>query len=86
MPEGHTVHRLARLLGGDLGDQVVGASSPQGRFSSGAAVIDGARAEKMWAHRKHLFVAFDQRRSPVRLHVQSSCSAPASTLVVRLVR
>ena len=41
MPEGHTVHRLARDHSTDLGGRVVRASSPQGRFADGAARIDG---------------------------------------------
>jgi endonuclease-8 len=57
MPEGHTIHRLARGLRTTLGDQPVQASSPQGRFSAGAALIDGERILRSDAWGKYLFVA-----------------------------
>ena len=37
MPEGHTIHRLARDLRRDLAGAEVRSSSPQGRFADGAA-------------------------------------------------
>ena len=40
MPEGHTLHRLARGLNEAFAGRVVAASSPQGRFAESAAVID----------------------------------------------
>ncbi|MFF7983532.1 Fpg/Nei family DNA glycosylase [Streptomyces sp. NPDC007901] len=56
MPEGHTIHRLAldyrRLTG------PVRASSPQGKFSDAAALIDGAPLTRTEAHGKHLFLGF----------------------------
>ena len=55
MPEGHTIHRLARDHKRLLGGQVVGASSPQGRFGAGAALIDGRVLEATDAYGKHLF-------------------------------
>lgn len=55
MPEGHTIHRLARDLTEDLSGAPVRASSPQGRFADGAALIDGATLEQADAHGKHLF-------------------------------
>jgi endonuclease-8 len=55
MPEGHTIHRLARDLAADLGGAPVRATSPQGRFADGAALIDGAKLEQADAHGKHLF-------------------------------
>jgi len=57
MPEGHTIHRLARDLRTTLGDQPVHASSPQGRFGAGAALIDGERIVRSDAWGKYLFVA-----------------------------
>ncbi|WBB79425.1 Fpg/Nei family DNA glycosylase [Micromonospora sp. WMMD882] len=54
MPEGHTIHRLARrhaeLFAGDK-PQV---SSPQGRFAEGAARISGTVLESAEAYGKHL--------------------------------
>lgn len=56
MPEGHTLHRLAvrfrELFVGDLWQ----VSSPQGRFSAGAARLDGRTPEAAEAWGKHLFV------------------------------
>lgn len=59
MPEGHTIHRLARDLMADLGGQQVAASSPQGRFADGARRIDGATLLSTEAWGKHLFLTFD---------------------------
>ncbi len=56
MPEGHTIHRLARDLARDLLGVPVRASSPQGRFADGAAAIDGRVVCGTDAHGKHLFV------------------------------
>ena len=41
MPEGHTVHRLARTFDDLFGGAPVGVTSPQGRFAAGAARLDG---------------------------------------------
>lgn len=58
MPEGHTIHRLARDH-----QELVGcapsATSPQGRFADGAARIDGRVLAAVDAHGKHLFQRFD---------------------------
>lgn len=56
MPEGHTIHRLARSLRSTLGGEPVRATSPQGRFGAGAALIDGQRIERSEAFGKYLFV------------------------------
>jgi len=58
MPEGHTLHRLARDLNDLFAGEVVRASSPQGRFDQGAALLDGRVLEKAEAYGKHLFVRF----------------------------
>lgn len=55
MPEGHTIHRAARLHSKRFAGEVVAATSPQGRFSEGAARIDGQKLEAVTAHGKHLF-------------------------------
>jgi endonuclease VIII len=54
MPEGHTVHRLAREQQRHFGGHVVRASSPQGRFEAGAALIDGKVLRRTEAWGKHL--------------------------------
>jgi endonuclease-8 len=55
VPEGHTIHRLARRHAKLLGGQTIRASSPQGRFADGAALIDGHSLETTDAYGKHLF-------------------------------
>lgn len=58
MPEGHTIHRLARDQRRDLIGRPVRASSPQGRFAEGAARLDGAIPQRVDAWGKHLFHTF----------------------------
>ena len=65
MPEGHTIHRLAREHNRLLVGHAVRASSPQGRFAAGAARIDGRVLERTDAYGKHLF----HRYGDVWLHV-----------------
>ena len=55
MPEGHTIHRLARDLA-ELRGGPLRASSPQGRFADGAALVDGASLERIEPYGKHLFL------------------------------
>ncbi|HEV7203463.1 MAG TPA: DNA-formamidopyrimidine glycosylase family protein [Jatrophihabitans sp.] len=54
MPEGHTLHRLARDQQRLFGGTIVAASSPQGRFVEGAARLDGQRLVHTEAYGKHL--------------------------------
>lgn len=58
MPEGHSLHRLAIAVSDHFAGQVVTASSPQGRFADGAALLSGMRALPAQAWGKHLFVPF----------------------------
>ncbi|SRX94561.1 putative DNA glycosylase [Mycobacterium tuberculosis H37Rv] [Mycobacterium shimoidei] len=55
MPEGHTLHRLARLHQRRFAGAPVAVSSPQGRFAASAAAVDGQvlRRTSVWG--KHLF-------------------------------
>ncbi|ORV13941.1 Fpg/Nei family DNA glycosylase [Mycobacterium celatum] len=55
MPEGHTLHRLARLHQRRFAGAPVAVSSPQGRFAAAAAAVDGRvlRRTSVWG--KHLF-------------------------------
>lgn len=55
MPEGHTIHRLARLHHRQFRGQEIAVSSPQGRFSTGAALVDGRVLARAEAYGKHLF-------------------------------
>ena len=54
MPEGHTLHRLARLHQKRYAGGPVAVSSPQGRFTD-AAAVDGAVLRRASAWGKHLF-------------------------------
>ena len=55
MPEGHTIHRYARLHREQLGGAPIAVSSPQGRFAAGAARLDGRLLTDVTAAGKHLF-------------------------------
>src|SRR5918993_4487247 len=59
MPEGHSVHRIARQFDRNVVGRVVSASSPQGRFAEGAAAIDGRTATAVRAVGKQMFLEFD---------------------------
>ncbi|GHJ37600.1 Fpg/Nei family DNA glycosylase [Streptomyces sp. TS71-3] len=58
MPEGHTIHRLAAEHRGRFQDRTVAVSSPQGKFSDAAALLDGTVLTGAEAHGKHLFLGF----------------------------
>lgn len=58
MPEGHTLHRLARALTDLFAGQRLEVTSPQGRFAAGAAQLDGLVLERADAWGKQLFVRF----------------------------
>ncbi len=64
MPEGHTLHRLARGLDRRFRARVVAASSPQGRFEAGAQLLDGTRFVGARAHGKHLLARFSPADAP----------------------
>jgi endonuclease-8 len=55
MPEGHTLHRLARLHQRRYGGKTVEVSSPQGRFAREASTVDGRTLQRAEAYGKHLF-------------------------------
>jgi endonuclease-8 len=55
VPEGHTLHRLARLHQRKFGRRPVAVSSPQGRFADGAAIVNGRLLRRAGAYGKHLF-------------------------------
>ncbi len=55
MPEGHTTHRLAQRHQRYYGGSPVALSSPQGRFTAAAAVLDGLVLQRAEAYGKHLF-------------------------------
>jgi len=59
MPEGHSVHRIARQFDRNVVGRRVAASSPQGRFVDGAALLDGREATSVRAVGKQMFLEFD---------------------------
>ncbi|MGZ8804795.1 MAG: Fpg/Nei family DNA glycosylase [Microbacterium sp.] len=59
MPEGHSVHRIARQFDRNFVGRAVSASSPQGRFAEGAHVISGRTATAARAVGKQMFLEFD---------------------------
>jgi endonuclease-8/formamidopyrimidine-DNA glycosylase len=59
MPEGHSIHRLARQFNDVFAGRVLAVSSPQGRFAQGAALLDGRSLASAHAHGKQLFLGFD---------------------------
>src|SRR5690242_7536019 len=66
MPEGHTIHRLAREHTRSLAGHVLHVWSPQGRHAALAAALDGYALEQVEAYGKHLFYLW--RHGPI-LHV-----------------
>jgi formamidopyrimidine-DNA glycosylase len=59
VPEGHTIHRLAREHRTLLVGRPVRVSSPQGRFAAGAALLDGREVTRVEPYGKHLWYRFD---------------------------
>ncbi|HVM14166.1 MAG TPA: DNA-formamidopyrimidine glycosylase family protein, partial [Egibacteraceae bacterium] len=59
MPEGHTIHRLARDHRRDLAGRRIAVSSPQGRFVAGARRLDGRTLLDVEAYGKHLFYRWE---------------------------
>jgi endonuclease-8 len=59
MPEGHTIRRLARSHGRRFRGHEVAVSSPQGRFTAGAELVDGRVLRAVEAHGKHLFHVYE---------------------------
>lgn len=66
MPEGHTIHRLAREHNRLVRGQVVRTATLQDRFTAGAALIDGSVLRRADAWGKHLFHDYGAGR---HLHV-----------------
>ncbi|CAM4475539.1 DNA glycosylase/AP lyase Nei 1 [Mycobacterium basiliense] len=66
MPEGHTLHRLARLHQRRFAGAPVAVSSPQGKFAG--AAVDGNVLRRTSAWGKHLFHHYD-RGGIVHVHL-----------------
>ena len=91
VPEGHTLHRLARLHQRKFGGQPVGVSSPQGRFADGAAMVNGRVLRRASAYGKHLFHHYERRpdracasRVVRRVHRIRRCRWPLPGREVRM--
>lgn len=69
MPEGHTIHRVARTQSSMLIGKFLQVTSPQGRFQTGAQSLDGRRLHAIEACGKHLFYQFDGVEAGPVLHV-----------------
>jgi len=61
VPEGHSVHRIARQFALHFVGHTVTASSPQGRFAAGAAEISGMQMTDAKAVGKQMYLEFDHR-------------------------
>jgi endonuclease-8 len=59
MPEGHSVHRIARQFAVNFVGHRVSVSSPQGRFAADATRIDGRVMTDAKAVGKQMFLEFD---------------------------
>lgn len=68
MPEGHTIHRTARLQTRRFGGERLRVWSPQGRFEQESAALDGKRLERVQAAGKHLFYRWEDAPS-VHVHL-----------------
>ena len=68
MPEGHSIHRLARQFTSVFAGQRLAVTSPQGRFAAGAAQLDGHVLAGAQAHGKQLFLEFDNELI-LRIHL-----------------
>lgn len=68
MPEGHTIHRLARDHAAWFAGSPVQVSSPQGRFTDAASQLDGQVLVGTEAYGKHLFHRYDDGRQ-VHMHL-----------------
>lgn len=58
VPEGHSVHRIARQFTEHFVGKVCAASSPQGRFAAGAARLNGREMRQCYAVGKQMFAEF----------------------------
>lgn len=73
MPEGHTVHRIAKRFAKDFRGDAVAVSSPQGRFTD-AALISGRELTKSEAWGKQLFLHFKELVLRVHLGIYGKWS------------
>ena len=68
MPEGHSVHRIARQFARHFVGKETAVSSPQGRFADGATLLDGHPMIAARAVGKQMFLEFDNHLT-LRIHL-----------------
>lgn len=68
MPEGHSVHRIARQFGVNFVGTAPEVTSPQGRFAQGAAILSGREMTDARAVGKQMFLEFEGGRW-LRVHL-----------------
>lgn len=66
MPEGHSLRRLALAFEELFVGEVCSLSSPQGRFTVGAALLTGERMVSSQSYGKHLFLGFRSASEPAQ--------------------
>lgn len=59
MPEGHSVHRIARQFGANFVGTAPEVTSPQGRFAQGASALTGHEMTDARAVGKQMFLEFE---------------------------
>jgi len=69
VPEGHTIHRIARDQNADLAGHRIAASAVQARFAAGAARLDGHVFEHAEAWGKHLFQWWEDLPEVLHVHL-----------------
>jgi endonuclease VIII len=62
VPEGHTIHRLAKDHTAQVGGETLAVSSPQGRMTDGALLLNGMLLAAVDPYGKHLFYRFGDKR------------------------
>jgi endonuclease-8 len=68
MPEGHSVHRIARQFRRNFVGHRLEVTSPQGRFAEGASLLTGTELLEAWAVGKQMFLGFEGERW-LRIHL-----------------
>ncbi|MFC5632618.1 Fpg/Nei family DNA glycosylase [Streptomyces bullii] len=92
MPEGHTIHRLAKDYTSAFADGTpVHVTSPQGTFAAAAALLTHTPLHTADAHGKHLFLNFADSDAWIHIHLGlfgkvtfGPAPAPPPTDTVRL--
>lgn len=68
MPEGHSVHRIARQFAANFVGTAPEVSSPQGRFAQGAAILNRREMTDARAVGKQMFLEFEEEQW-LRVHL-----------------